>query len=61
MGATLYSRILKVNDDELDKIKIYCQEHELKLTINVRDKADFRYWIVVWGTKRELTEFSEWF
>lgn len=61
MAATLYSTILKVDGETLERIKIYCQEHELKLTINSRNSTDVPYWIIVWGTKRELTEFGQYF
>ena len=61
MAAMLYSIILKVDSETLERIKAYCQEHELKLTINSRNSTDVPYWIVVWGTKRELKEFSQYF
>ena len=61
MAVTLYSMILKVDGETLERIKAYCQEHELKMTINSRNSTDVPYWIVVWGTKRELIEFSRYF
>lgn len=61
MVTVLYSIILKVDAETLAKIKVYCQEHELKLTINSRNSTDVPYRIVVWGTKRELTELSQYF
>lgn len=61
MAAALYSVILKVDGETLERIKVYCQEHELKLTINSRNSTDVPYWIVVWGTKRELKEFGQYF
>lgn len=61
MAAILYSIILKVDGETLERIKAYCQEHELKLTINSRNSTDVPYWIVVWGTKRELKEFGQYF
>ena len=61
MAEILYSKILKLTEEDAEKVKQYCIDHELRYMINPRDRSDLKFWAVVWGTKRELKEFDEYF
>ena len=61
MNGMLNSTILKLNAEYLEKVKAYCIEHELRMTIRERDNKDLPYYVLVWGTKRELNEFGQYF
>jgi len=61
MAATLYSCVLKIDAETLDRIREYTTAHNLRLTVNTRDSKDLPYWVVVWGTRLELNEFNRYF
>ena len=61
MAEMLNSIILKLSDEDAAKIDSYCEEKGLKVTRRKRDSKDFPNIYLVWGTKKELTEFQKYF
>ena len=57
----LYSTIMKLTDEYLERVRAYCEEHEMPITIRSRSDPKLPYYVLVWGTKAQLKEFNEHF
>ena len=61
MAEMLNSVVLKLSDEDAERIDRYCEEKGLKITRRKRDSKDLPNYYVIWGTKKELTEFQRYF
>ena len=61
MGCTLYSVILKLTDEDAERVSVYCEENHLKVTRHKRDDKNLPNRYTVWGTKLELQRFNQYF
>ena len=61
MAEMLNSIVLKLSNEDAAKIDLYCEEKGLKITRRKRDSKDLPNVYLVWGTKKELTEFQRYF
>lgn len=61
MPEILYSTILKLSDGDAVKVLVWCEEHGMRVTKRRREDKSLPNYFVVWGTKRQLTEFKEYF
>lgn len=60
-GCTLYSVIMKLSDEDAGLISMYCADRNMLVTKRRRDDKTLPNLFVVWGTKKELTEFQKYF
>lgn len=57
----LYSTVLKLSDEDAERVKAYCLEHNLRTSVFRTENKTLPNCIYVWGTRRELKKFSEYF
>ena len=61
MPETLDSVILKLSDEDAAKVLSWCEERGMRVTKRRREDKTLPNYFLVWGTKRQLTEFKEYF
>lgn len=57
----LNSITLKLTDEDAVKVLAYCEEHEMLVSKFQTGKIDLPNRFTVWGTKKQLQEFKEFF
>lgn len=61
LPSMLTSILMNVDSYTLVRIQNYCVHNDMPLTIRSRDDRTLPYRIAVWGTKKQLREFKEYF
>lgn len=57
----LNSVVLYLSNEDLENVLAYCKERELPVSKFKSEKANLPNRVIVWGTKRQLKEFKEYY